>query len=173
MAAFFAGQPVAACANPRPIIAPTAIAPTRLSLLSGATKARKAVSAAAATVRDVRLQFLGDELAAGRVTPVGAKVAGLRSGRATATSSGYSLRQVEFVPGITVTGIVPVEPRSATFAISGRVAPHGRLTFHPDGSVTGRLGGRSVSVHHVQAAQLVTRGMGIGPPRHGRRLQLG
>ncbi|HEX7300975.1 MAG TPA: alpha/beta fold hydrolase [Solirubrobacteraceae bacterium] len=173
MAAFFTGQPVTACANPRPIIAPTPIAPTRLSRLPGRTRASKTVAAASATVRDVRLQFLGDELAAGRITPVGARVGGLRSGRATATSRGYSLRRVEFVPGVTVTGLVPVANGNSTLTISGRVAPHGRLTFHPDGSVTGRLGGRKVSIRHVRAAQLVTRGVPIKVPRHARRLQLG
>ena len=53
-----------------------------------------------ATVRDVRLQFLGDEIAAGQTTRAGAKVGGLRSGHATATSRGYNLRRVEFVPGV-------------------------------------------------------------------------
>jgi pimeloyl-ACP methyl ester carboxylesterase len=173
MAAFFAGQPVAACPDPRPVVAPTAVAPTRLSRLSGATKALKTVAATAATVRDVRLQFLGDELAAGRATPVGAKVAGLRSGRATAVSGGYSLRGVEFVPGVTVNGRVPSGTGNATLTIRGRVAPHGSLTFHADGRVTGRLGGRPVSANPARAARVVTRGLGVKRPPYPRRLQLG
>jgi pimeloyl-ACP methyl ester carboxylesterase len=174
LAAFFAAQPVAACANPRPVVAPTAVAPTRLSRLAGATKALKTVSATEATVRDVRLQFLGDELAAGRVTPVGAKVAGLRSGRATAIPGAYDLRRVEFVPGVTVSGRMPTATTgTATLTIGGRVAPHGRLTFHPDGRVTGRLGGRAVNAQRARAARLVTRGLPIALPRHARRLQLG
>ena len=76
-------------------------------------------------MRDVKLQFLGDEIAAGRATPVGSKVAGLRSGHATATSHGYSLRRVEFVPGVTVNGAVPAQKGSSTLTISGRAAPHG------------------------------------------------
>jgi pimeloyl-ACP methyl ester carboxylesterase len=173
LAAFFAGQPVATCPNPAPIIAPTAVAPTRLSRLAGRTKALKTVAAASATVRDVRLQFLGDELAAGRARPVGAKVAGLRSGRATATAGGYSLRRVEFVPGVTVSGLVPSGTGNATLTISGRVAPHGSLTFHADGRVTGRLGGRPVSANPARAARVVTRGLGVKPPSYPRRLQLG
>jgi hypothetical protein len=173
LAAFFAAQPVAACAGPRPVVAPTAVAPTRLSRLSGATKALKTVAATAATVRDVRLQFVGDELAAGRVTPEGAKVAGLRSGRATAVSGGYSLRDVEFVPGVTVSGRVPTKTGAAKLTIGGRVAPHGQLTFHADGSVTGRLGGRRVTARRARAARVVTRGLSVAPPRHARRLQLG
>jgi pimeloyl-ACP methyl ester carboxylesterase len=173
LAAFFAAQPVAACAAPQPVVAPTAVAPTRLSRLSGATKALKTVAATAATVRDVRLQFVGDELAAGRVTPEGAKVAGLRSGRATAVSGGYSLRDVEFVPGVTVSGRVPTKTGAAKLTIGGRVAPHGQLTFHADGSVTGRLGGRRVTARRARAARVVTRGLSVAPPRHARRLQLG
>jgi pimeloyl-ACP methyl ester carboxylesterase len=173
MAAFFAAQPVAACVNPRPVIAPTPVAPTRLSRLAGRTPALKTVAATSATVRDVRLQFLGDELAAGRVTPSGAKVGGLRSGHATATPNGYSLRSVEFVPGVTVTGSVPAEKGTSTLTIGGRAAPHGRLVFHPDGSVTGRLGGHKVSARHARAAAVVTRGLAVKPPRHVRRLQLG
>jgi pimeloyl-ACP methyl ester carboxylesterase len=173
LAAFFAGQPVATCPNPAPIVAPTAVAPTRLSRLAGRTKALKTVAAASATVRDVRLQFLGDELAAGRARPVGAKVAGLRSGRATATAGGYSLRRVEFVPGVTVSGLVPSGTGNATLTISGRVAPHGSLTFHADGRVTGRLGGRPVSANPARAARVVTRGLGVKPPSYPRRLQLG
>jgi pimeloyl-ACP methyl ester carboxylesterase len=173
LAAFFAAQPVAACPAPRPVVAPTAVAPTRLSRLSGATRALKTVAATAATVRDVRLQFLGDELAAGRATPVGARVAGLRSGRATAVSGGYSLRALEFVPGVSVSGRVPSKTGTARLRIGGRVAPHGHLTFHADGSVTGRLGGRKVTARRARAARVVTRGLGVKRPPYPRRLKRG
>jgi hypothetical protein len=155
------------------LIAPSPIAPTRLSRVRGATKVLKTVAAVSATVRDVRLQFLGDEIAAGRVTPAGAKVAGLRSGHATATSRGYKLRRVEFVPGVTVSGAVPARAGSATLTISGRSAPHGTLTIHPDGTVTGRLGGRKVSVHAARAARAVTRALPVRLPHYRRLLQLG
>jgi hypothetical protein len=173
LAAFFAGQPAAQCPNAVQLIAPSPIAPTRLSRVRGATKVLKTVAAVSATVRDVRLQFLGDEIAAGRVTPAGAKVAGLRSGHATATSRGYKLRRVEFVPGVTVSGAVPARAGSATLTISGRSAPHGTLTIHPDGTVTGRLGGRKVSVHAARAARAVTRPLPVTLPHYRRLLQLG
>jgi pimeloyl-ACP methyl ester carboxylesterase len=172
LAAFFAGQPVAPCADPRPIIAPTRIAPTRLSRLAGRTKALKTVAAVSASVRDVRLQFLGDELAAGRATPAGAKVAGLRSGHATATAKGFDMRRVEFVPGVVVNGHVP-DSGSATLTVRGRSAAHGRLTFRADGSVTGTLDGHRISAHATRAARQVTRGLGVKVPRYQRRLQLG
>ncbi len=173
MAAFFAGQPAAQCPNAQQVIAPSPISPTRLSKLPGRTTVTKTIAAVTATVRDVKLQFLGDEIAAGRATPVGSKVAGLRSGHATATSHGYNLHRVEFVPGVTVNGAVPAQKGSSTLTISGRSAPHGKLTMHPDGTVTGRLGGRKVSVHAARAARAVTRPLPVRLPRYRRLLQLG
>jgi hypothetical protein len=139
----------------------------------GRTKALKTVAAVTATVRDVRLQFLGDEIAAGRATPSGAKVAGLRSGHATATGSGYNLRRVEFVPGVTVNGFVPTRPGTATLTVSGRSAPHGKLTFHANGTITGRLAGRKVSTSIGRAARAVTRPLPVKLPKYRRLLQLG
>ncbi len=173
IAAFFASQIAAQCPDAKQVIAPSPIAPTRLSRLSGRTKALKTIAAVTATVRDIKLQFLGDEIAVGRATPVGSKVAGLRSGHATATSRGYSLRRVEFVPGVVVSGAVPTQTGSSTLTISGRAAPHGTLTMHADGTVTGRLGGRKVSVRSARAAGAVTRPLPVELPRYRRLLQLG
>jgi pimeloyl-ACP methyl ester carboxylesterase len=172
LAAFFAGQPVAPCANPKPIVAPTKVAPTRLSRLPGRTKALKTVAAVSATVRDVRLQFLGDELAAGRATPAGAKVGGLRSGHATASARGFDLRRVEFVPGVVVSGHVPGSG-TARLTVTGAAAAHGRLTFRADGRVTGTLDGGHVDAQPTRAAAVVTRGLGVKIPRRVRGLQWG
>jgi pimeloyl-ACP methyl ester carboxylesterase len=174
LAAFFTGQGVPQCTTAKPIVAPTPIAPTRLSRLPGRTKASKTVAAVAASVRDIRVQFLGDEIAAGRAAPPGSKVAGLRSGRATTTGSRYALRRVEYVPGVTVTGTVPVEGGSAKLRVGGKAAAHGTLTFHADGLVTGRLGGRRISMRPAaRAAQAVTRELHVKLPRYRRLLQLG
>jgi len=173
IAAFFAAQVAAQCPDAKQVIPPSPIAPTRLSRLRGRTKALKTIAAVTATVRDIRLQFLGDEIAVGRVTPVGSKVAGLRSGHATATSRGYNLRRVEFVPGVVVSGAVPAQAGGSTLTISGSAAPHGSLTMHPDGTVTGRLGGRKVSVRSARAAGAVTRPLPVKLPRYRRLLQLG
>jgi hypothetical protein len=173
IAAFFAGQPAAQCPTVKQVIAPSPIAPTRLAQAHGRTKALKTVAAVTATVRDVRLQFLGDEIAAGRATPVGAKVGGLRSGHATATPRGFNLRRVEFVPGVVVNGFIPAQPGTATLTISGRSAPHGKLTYHANGRVTGRLGGRKVSAPAARAAQAVSGPLPVKLPRYRRVLQLG
>jgi pimeloyl-ACP methyl ester carboxylesterase len=174
IAAFFAAQPVQQCANAKPIVPPTPIAPTRLSRVPGRTKALKTVAAVAGSVRDIVVQFLGDELAAGRTAPAGSKVAGLRSGHATATGRAYRLRRVEYVPGVIVSGSVPLATGTSTLSVSGRAAAHGSLTFHPDGSVTGRLDGRKIGAHQpARVAQAVTGGLPVKLPRHRRYLQLG
>jgi pimeloyl-ACP methyl ester carboxylesterase len=174
LAAFFAGQPAAPCGNVTAKIPPTPIAPTRLSRLPGRTKALKTVAAVGASVRDIRLQFLGDEIAAGLAASPGSKVAGLRSGHATATSRSYRLRRVEYVPGVTVSGSVPIEGGTATLTVGGSAAAHGSLTFHPNGTVTGRLDGRRITAHAAaRAAQAVTRALHVKLPRYRRVLQLG
>jgi pimeloyl-ACP methyl ester carboxylesterase len=174
LAAFFAAQPVQQCADAKPIVAPTPIAPTRLSRVPGRTKALKTVAAVAASVRDIRIQFLGDELAAGQSASPGSNVAGLRSGHATATTSAYKLRRVEYVPGVTVSGTVPISGGTSTLSVGGTSAAHGTLTFHRNGSVTGRLDGRKISAHPpARAAQAVTRDLPVKLPRYRRLLQLG
>ena len=62
---------------------------------------------------------------------------------------------------------------TSTLTISGRTAPHGTLTMHPDGMVTGRLGGRKVSLRAARAAGAVTRPLPVSLPRYRRLLQLG
>ena len=159
---FFGGRPVTQCdpAQGR-VFTPTGVAPTRLSKLPGRTKASKTVAAAAATVVDVRRQFIGDELAAGRATRAGDRAAGLRSGTALASSTGFRLRSVQFVPGIAVSGFVSSDrARSVTLSVGGRAAARGKITFHPDGLVTGRLGGRKVNQRPPTRAASLSPGRG-------------
>jgi hypothetical protein len=82
------------------------------------------------------------------------------------------MRRVEFVPDVIVNGHVP-ESGNATLTVRGAAAARGRLTFHPDGSVTGTLGGHEVNAHAARAARVVTRGLGVKVPAYQRRLQLG
>ena len=159
---FLGGQPVAQCdpAQGR-LFTPTGIAPTRLSKLPGRTKATKTVAAAAATVVDVRRQFIGDALAAGRATQSGDRAAGLRSGTALASGSGFRLRGVQYVPGISVSGFVSGDrAQSVTLTVGGRAAARGKITFRPDGSVAGRLGGRRVNQRPATRAASLSPGRG-------------
>ena len=48
--------------------------------------------------------------------------------------------------------------------VSGRGAPHGRITFHPDGSATGRLGGHKLKLSASTARLRVARGWPLRLP---------
>jgi hypothetical protein len=72
-----------------------------------------------------------------------------------------------------INGFVPTQPSSATLTISGRSAPHGKLTYHANGRVTGTLAGHKVSAPAARAAQAVSGPLPVKLPRHRRLLQLG
>jgi pimeloyl-ACP methyl ester carboxylesterase len=142
---FFAGQQPSACAPTQNLFFPTPVAPTRLSRLPGRTRAGKTVNAVAQTLDDVRRHFIGDAVAAGRAPRAGSRVGGLRGGYARYTGSGIVLERLSYVPRIAVSGLYHLAAKSSTtLRISGRGAPNGTITFHGDGRVTGRLGGRKV-----------------------------
>jgi pimeloyl-ACP methyl ester carboxylesterase len=154
--AFFAGQTPAPCAPTSNLFFPTPVAPTKLSHVHGRSRNLKAVGAMAATLDDVRRHFIGDSVAAGHAPRSGSRVGGLRGGYARYTSTGIVLRKTSYVPGLTVSGLYRLGDKSTSkLTISGRGAPHGRLTLHGDGRITGRLGGRKLRIK-ASAARVPT-----------------
>jgi pimeloyl-ACP methyl ester carboxylesterase len=147
VSAFFGGSAPAACAPTKNLFFPTPVAPTKLRRVPGRTRAIKTVNAVAETLDDVRRHFIGDAVAAGHSPRAGSRVGGLRSGYARYTNSGIVLRRTAYVPRVEVSGLYHLgDNSSSTVTVGGRGAPHGRITFHGDGRVTGRLGGHRVSV---------------------------
>jgi len=145
--AFFTGQQPAACAPTENLFFPTPVAPAKLARVSGRNRAIKTVNAVAETLDDVRRHFIGDAVAAGHSPRSGSRVGGLRSGYARFTDSGIQLRHTAYVPRVAVTGLYRLgDTSSTTVRVSGAGAPHGAITFHADGRVTGRLGGKKVSL---------------------------
>jgi hypothetical protein len=68
---------------------------------------------------------------------------------------------VQYVPGIAVSGFVSSDrARSVTLTVAGTTAARGRITFHPDGTVTGRLGGRKVDQRPATRAASLSPGRG-------------
>jgi pimeloyl-ACP methyl ester carboxylesterase len=164
VARFFAGQAQPACMTARPL-QPSPVAPTRLSRVPGRTPTARTLEALRATVRDVARQFTADAFAVGRVPASGARVAGLRSGRAVWRDTGVRLSAVQYVPGVVVSGFLPHNPSNpATFAIGGGAAARGRVTIAPGGRVTGRLGGRRVSTTFARRAAAADSGSGRPSP---------
>jgi hypothetical protein len=147
VAQFFAGQAVMPCAQTANPFSPTPVAPTRLAQLpgtGGSGKVGRTVSAAAQTAVDMRRQVIGDLLEAGQLPR---RVGGLRGGHATVSPGGrLSLSKVVYVPGVEVSGAVPLDVGGTqVLRIGGRQAARGTLTITPS-SITGRLGGRRVNL---------------------------
>lgn len=147
VAQFFAGQPVTPCAPAAGGFEPTPVAPTRLERLAptgAAGRVGRTVTAAIRTAVDMRRQVIGDLLEAGRLPR---RVGGLRGGRAVVAAGGrLTLSRVVYVPGVEVSGTVPLEAAGTqTLRIGGRRAARGSLTITP-ATITGRLGGRRVSL---------------------------
>jgi pimeloyl-ACP methyl ester carboxylesterase len=152
VAAFFGGRAIPPC-QAQELFKPTPVAPTSLDRVPGRSKADRTLVALRATLNDVRRQFLGDAVAAGRATPSGSRVAGLRSGSALWTSTGIRLRRVEYVPGVLVSGFSPQSATApASFTIAGRSAARGQVRVAGDGRVSGSLDGQPVSGRFVKAA---------------------
>jgi hypothetical protein len=148
VAAFFAGQTPAPCAPTKNLFFPTPVAPTKLSHVHGRSRNLKAVDAVAETLDDVRRHFIGDSVAAGHAPRAGSRVGGLRAGYARYTTTGIVLHKLSYVPGLTVSGLYRLSDKSSsTLTVGGKGAPHGRITLHGDGRITGRLAGRTLHLN--------------------------
>jgi pimeloyl-ACP methyl ester carboxylesterase len=156
IAAFFAGQPVAPCADAAPRFRPTPRPATRASRLTpyGAKgKVGRTIEALRVTINDAQRQVLGEALALGRL-PAGA--GGLRSGYVRVTSKGLSIRAYEYVPDVTVTGTLLTRGTS-TFRVSGSQASRGTVKVTASLRVTGTLGGKRVKTGFGQGAARADR----------------
>jgi hypothetical protein len=141
--ALFTGAPPAACDGTRPI-PPAPLAPTRLGLVAGTSRATRTLAAVRGTVADVSRQFLGDAIAAGQSPTPGSRVPGLRGGVATWSAAGILLRGVQYVPGVTVSGLLRRGADASTLTVGGGAAARGVLRLGADGRLRGRLGGQDV-----------------------------
>ncbi|MEA2148309.1 MAG: hypothetical protein QOD69_139 [Solirubrobacteraceae bacterium] len=147
VAQFFAGLTVEQCAASGNPFSPTPVAPTRLSRLSGtggASKAGRTTTAVLRTTSDMRRQVIGDLIEAGQLPR---RLGGLRGGHATVSPTGMiRLTKVVYVPGVEVSGTVPLDAGAAQrLRIGGDAGAHGNLTVTPI-RITGRLGGRLVNL---------------------------
>jgi pimeloyl-ACP methyl ester carboxylesterase len=153
VAEFFAGQPVQPCALSGNPFAPTPVAPTRLGRLPGTGakgKNGRTITAAIRTAVDMRRQVIGDLLEAGRLPR---RLGGLRGGRGVVNSRGtITLTRAVFVPGVEVSGIVPLDAGGAqSLRIGGAKSAHGNLVVTPQ-RITGRLDGRRIDLFAQSAA---------------------
>src|SRR3954469_11631118 len=143
LAAFFAGGAPAACAADTNPYAPTRRPPTRLKGIKASSTKLRTVIAASATVTDAARQLIGDALALGALPR---HVGGLRGGNATVHQDGtFRLNKYQYVPGVVVSGTADAN-RNAKITIHGGGALRGTLRLQANGAVSGRLGGKKVTI---------------------------
>jgi pimeloyl-ACP methyl ester carboxylesterase len=145
VAQFFAGQPLSPCTGTDNPFSPVPVAPTQFQSLKPTRRGGKigrTITAALRTAQDMRRQVIGDAIAAGRLP---SRVGGLRGGRATVRNGVISLLNTIYVPGVKVSGSVPVLGTRQVLRVSGTKASRGTLTVTPT-TITGRLDGRRIKI---------------------------
>jgi hypothetical protein len=142
VAGFFNGAGVAPCPRRGPLVDPIARPPRSLGSLprSGGYPGRvgRTLTAVFRTRDDALLQAVALGLA--RETRSG----GLRAGTITLRSTGVTLRNVQVVPGVSVSGTFPEQGNVARLRVTGRAAARGSLRITRSGRVTGTLAGRRI-----------------------------
>jgi len=150
----FAGEVVAPCAPTTPAAnpySPTPIAPTRFERLRATGRGGKigrTITAVLRTATDIRRQAIGDAVEAGRVPT---RLGGLRGGRVVVRNGRLTLFDVVLVPGVQVSGSVPLGAGRQILRVRGRKAARGSLVVS-DRSISGRLGGRVIRITARAAA---------------------
>jgi pimeloyl-ACP methyl ester carboxylesterase len=143
---FFAGEAVAPCAPTTPAAnpySPTPVAPTRFENLRATGRRGKigrTITAALRTATDIRRQAIGDALEAGQVPT---RIGGLRGGRVVVRNRRLTLFDVVLVPGVQVSGSVPMGAGRQVLRLRGRKAARGTIVVTGT-SISGHLGGRVI-----------------------------
>ena len=166
MSAFFSGAAVQPCASARNDFAPTPVPPRSLSRVRAPSSLRgrpgRTLSAVIDTVVDLTRQVVGATLQLEAQLPAGSSFGGLRGGYAKLTSSSLIMRNYQFVPGVAVTGSLPVRNGAlgaGTLRVTGHEAARGSVRISAGGTrVTGTLGGRHFSIAVVKGHLAATAG---------------
>ena len=173
LSAFFSGAAVQPCASARDDFAPTPVPPRSLarvrapSLLRG--RPGRTLTAVIDTVIDLTRQVVGATLQLDAQLPAGSSFGGLRGGYARLTSSSLIMHNYAFVPGVAVSGTLPVRNGglgAGTLRITGGEAARGTVRISAGGKrVTGTLAGRHFSIAVVKGH---LAGAGGGWPSPGQ-----
>jgi hypothetical protein len=113
-----------------------------------AGRAGRTLSSILATLVDLRREVIGASISADQALPAGSRFGGLRGGSALITSAGVRLRAFSFVPGVTLSGLVPAEllltghgRADARLSVAGAAAARGSIKIAPGSVASGVLGG--------------------------------
>jgi pimeloyl-ACP methyl ester carboxylesterase len=155
VAAFFAAAPVQACPSSTDLFAPTPLTPTKLAYVHSPSglggRPGRTLTAALDTVVDLNRQVIGATLQADQELPSGSSFGGLHGGYARLGSSFVILKDLSFVPGVQLSGTIPVKDgalQTATLHITGAEASGGTVRVESASKqVTGVLGGKRFDVN--------------------------
>jgi hypothetical protein len=148
VATFFSGAVVQTCPATRRVFTPTPVAPTRLSRVrppvgfSG--RSGRTLAAVLDAILDLERQVITATLQADAELPIGSSFGGLRGGYARLIASAVVLRNFSFVPGVALSGALPIaggELQPGTLRVSGPSAARGRIHLASGRRVIGTLGG--------------------------------
>ena len=158
LSTFFSGAPVQPCGASRDAFAPTPVPPRSLARVRAPSRLKgrpgRTLTAVIDTVVDLTRQVVGATLQLDAQLPTGSSFGGLRGGYARLSSSSLVLRNYAFVPGVAVSGTLPVRNGAlgaGTLRITGRAAATGSVHISAGGKrVTGSLGGRRFDIAIVK-----------------------
>jgi hypothetical protein len=124
-----------------------------------AGKPGRTLAAVQDTLVDLRLELIGAVLNSEAVLPPGSRFGGLRGGSAVITEhKRVMLRAISYVPGVTLSGLVPGKllarhiGHSATIDVSGAGGAHGTVRLSAGNHLSGELGGVHFDVRLAKEA---------------------
>lgn len=165
LAAFFASQPVAACASSHDVLEPTAVTPTSIARIHAPSKLPgrpgKTLVAVLDTLLDLNRQVIAATLQADAELPSGASFGGLHGGYTRLTAHSAILHEMSFVPGVRLTGSFQVrhgELLASEIRVDGAAAADGEVLLgSASHRVIGTLGGRRFDLR-LSKVRLATTG---------------
>lgn len=156
--AFFAGAAVQPCKSERDPFGPTPITPTRLVYVQPvaglAGNPGRTLTAVLDTLLDLERQVIGAVLQAEQQLPTGSSFGGLHGGYARLTGSTLRLHDLTFVPGVQLSGTLPVAEgrlQRIVVQVGGAAAAHGIVMLGSQLHASGTLGGRRFDVNLAKA----------------------
>ena len=172
VAAFFAGSPAKPCGPVVDRFPPAPLAPRRLSAVTPTPGVplpqAHTVAGAIDTILDLRRSIIEVGLNFGEL-PVGVRFGGLRGGTVELTSHGAELKQLSYIPGLALSGLISTDlllknrGAPASIGVAGSAASRGVLALASGGQLSGTLGGRSFRVSVGARVKVAAAGAGAPP----------
>ncbi|HEV2997785.1 MAG TPA: alpha/beta fold hydrolase [Solirubrobacteraceae bacterium] len=164
---FFGSSPAKPCAPNTDVFKPTPVSPTNLDYLRAAPRlggrAGRTLTGVLDTIVDLDRQVVGASLQGEQELPSGASFGGLRGGYARLSPSSVRLVHYSFVPGLQLTGTLPIKHgrlQASTLRIGGPAAATGAVRLGGGKRVSGVLGGRRFNLDIARVNISRARGPG-------------